>query len=363
LKFGSLASGHLTATSASTYTTWASGALGARLGAGTVKIQASRLRAEEAYIKRNGVNLTWSGTTFSAEYAYSASDYYEIGVRKAEDFHDEYKYDWVRYEVVDIIEGEAYWAEISSGTTGWTTSWYTTDDLPSSASIGTKKNIYWLADEQTVSTEYSNNASITLSFESANSYPAGFVFVNTDGSYTTLPYTAGYIDHDTHPIVLNSWASASNKPYINGDDLISGFASGYPVGQALSVAPASSSASMTPVGGSADSISSVATVINNGASITFISASDSMTVNGFGGNGTAVGVYSVLAASVVKVTQSAGVTTESIMPANANVSLGSSGNKMYAAHVQNFYGAFNGNLAGNVNSSGTSNTVWGAVFN
>lgn len=345
------------------YRTWSSGALGTRLGAGKVKVTLTGSDAESAYFKRNGTTITgWTGSGVkNFEYAYSASDYYEIGVRKTADEYQIYRFEKVTYEVVDVIDGSAYWEQVSSSITSWTPIYHETGTLPDDAEIGTRKSIYYLYDERTETDYYDNSASITLSFESTDSYPAGFAFVNSDGSFSTIPYLSGYMDHDTNPITLNGWASSSNKPYLSGSDLIAGF-SAFAIGLVSPVSPGSSSLTgFQPVGESNSPLSSVANVVNNGSSITFISAGGSRTVNAFGGNGTSVGVYNALAASVLRVTQPAGIIVESINRANANVSIGSSGAPFLAAHSQTFYG----NLSGNVNSQGNhaSYQVWGAVFN
>jgi len=367
LQFGSLSANiNSNSTTYPNYETWLSGALGTRLGAGKVKITVTGSYAGSAYLKRNGSQVAgWNGSgTAYFEFDYNSADYYQLGVKKRVTYSTTYYYDWEKYEAYDV-GGETFWMQIDSGRIA-TSSPRNQGSLPDSAPEGTKKTLYFLDYTDEDEDYWDNTASITMIFESTYSYSAGFVFVNSDGSFSTIPYLVGYMDHDTNPITLNSWASSSYASYISGSDLIATFASSFPTGQTLPVSSGSSSvSSYYPVGASNSPLSSIASVTNNGSSITFTSAGGVRTVYAFGGNGSSEGVYHALSASVVKVTQPAGMIVESLSRANANVAIGASGSPFFAVYAQNIYGALNGNLTGNVNSSSnySSYKVWGAVAN
>ncbi|HAN43011.1 MAG TPA: hypothetical protein DCP98_06245, partial [Sphaerochaeta sp.] len=66
-------------------------------------------------------------------------------------------------------------------------------------------------------------------------------------------------------------------------------------------------------------------------------------------------------------TASDSVVSATITPKTGTNTIGTSGNRFNEGHFNSLYGTLTGNvtgnLTGNVNSQGTSNKVWGAVFN
>ena len=77
--------------------------------------------------------------------------------------------------------------------------------------------------------------------------------------------------------------------------------------------------------------------------------------------------YRTLSGSFSLLTASDSVVSATITPKTGTNTIGTSGNRFNEGHFNSLYGTLTGNvtgnLTGNVNSQGTSNKVWGAVFN
>ena len=77
--------------------------------------------------------------------------------------------------------------------------------------------------------------------------------------------------------------------------------------------------------------------------------------------------YRSLSGSFSLLTASDSVVSATITPKTGTNTIGTSGNRFNEGHFNSLYGTLTGNvtgnLTGNVNSQGTSNKVWGAVFN
>ena len=77
--------------------------------------------------------------------------------------------------------------------------------------------------------------------------------------------------------------------------------------------------------------------------------------------------YRTLSGSFSMLTASDSVVSATITPKTGTNTIGTSGNRFNEGHFNSLYGTLTGNVTGNltgdVNSQGTSNKVWGAVFN
>jgi hypothetical protein len=73
--------------------------------------------------------------------------------------------------------------------------------------------------------------------------------------------------------------------------------------------------------------------------------------------------YRSMSGSFSLLTASDSVVSATITPKTGTNTIGTSGSKFNEGHFNNLYGTLTGNVTGNVNSQGTSNKVWGAVFN
>ncbi|NLF35470.1 MAG: hypothetical protein GX585_05835 [Clostridiales bacterium] len=365
-KSGSVTSSNVTYPN---YHTWQSGALGTNLGAQKVKVTViggSHGGTAVCYFKKNGVTQSWTGNgSASFTFDYSPTDYYEIGAKTYRSTYTQYQYNWAYWQAYDDAGGTS-WNQIDYGYTE-STSEKDTSGLPAWAPEGTIVRVYTYVGSYEDYRDYTSYASITMTFESTNSYGAGFVFINTDGSYSTLGFTTGFLRHSTYPITLNGWASSSHLSYVSGSDVISQF-SAFSIGQTYTTNPASSSVSnYTPADGINSALSSIAFVTNNGSSITFTSATSSRTINAFGSDGGTIGVYSALAVSVTKMVKTAGIITETIKrtPDNANATIGESDAPFKAAYAETFIGKLTGHVNGSASAvdPGNTNKVWGAVAN
>ena len=192
---------------------------------------------------------------------------------------------------------------------------------------------------------------------------SGIFLRYTDGTYGVISSQHNIYRDDVLTFTSpQSWSSSSNLVYKKGTDL-------YDLANIQSLAvgvsyAATGSATIYPLGGGSETYT-VTAVRRNPTSVTFETTGTPVTVENWDGQGSSTGVYLTISVSITLVGQARAVKVSSILPKNnedgQDSFLVGSGTEKFTAG--NFVTVNATTLNGNVNSSGTSYKVWGAVAN